>query len=487
MKKAFLILSLAALSLSAAAKVELPSFFSDNMVLQQQTNAAIWGTATPGKKVTISTGWSGTKTVVTADSKTGKWSTRIATPKAGGPYEITISDGEALTLSNVLIGEVWFCSGQSNMEMPFKGYGGQPNAGSAEYIMTAKASTPIRVCTINKCSSTKPLDSDSIKTEGWLVNGPRTAATASATAYWFALKLQAALDIPVGLLITDWGGSTIETWIDEQTLRSGFGNELNFSDLELDEVPNPRNFQSPCMLFNGQVNGLAPFTIGGMIWYQGESNRGRDEQYIRLQKAYVEMMRKLFQSPDAPFYFVQIAPYPYGEPDKWTSGYFCEAQQKSLDVIPNSGMAVTIDAGEYGTIHPSNKKAVGDRLAYLALAKTYGMEYIDAVAPTYKETKPGKGIAGNSDLNYLEVFFNVGPDGMSPMGREVGGFEIAGEDKVFHPAKAIMGNRNSFRVWSEEVPEPVAVRYCFRNWGVGTVFNNYGIPAAPFRTDDWKL
>lgn len=483
MKKTLLILSLAALSLSAAAKVELPQFIGDNMVLQQQTNAAIWGTAAPGKKVTVAPSWTTSKTVVTADAKTGKWSARIATPKAGGPYEITISDGEALTISNILIGEVWFCSGQSNMEMPFKGYGGQPNAGSADYIMTAKASTPIRVCNIDKKSSPKPLDT--VTTPGWQLNGPETAANASATAYWFALKLQAALGIPVGLIISDWGGSSIETWIDEQTLRSGFGNELNFSDLELETVPNPRNYQSPCMLFNGQVKGLAPYTIGGMIWYQGETNRGRCEQYIRLQKAYVEMMRGLFQSPDAPFYFVQIAPYPYGDPDGWASGYFCEAQQKSLEVIPNSGMAVTVDAGEYGTIHPSNKKAVGDRLAYLALTQTYGMKGIEAVAPTYKGMKIGK---KKDDTAFINVSFNVGPDGMSPMGREVTGFEIAGADKVFHPAKAVMaGDRASFDVWSDEVKEPVAVRYCFRNWGVGTVFNNYGIPAAPFRTDDWAL
>ena len=477
MKKTLLILSLAVLSLSAAAKVELPQFIGDNMVLQQQTNAAIWGTAAPGKKVTVAPSWTTSKTVVTADAKTGKWSARIATPKAGGPYEITISDGEALTISNILIGEVWFCSGQSNMEMPFKGYGGQPNAGSAEYIMSAKASTPIRVCTIERYSSTRPMET--VKTEGWLVNGPETAANASATAYWFALKLQAVLDIPVGLLITDCGGSAIETWINEETLRKGFCGELDFSG-----SPN-RNNQKPCLLFNGQVKPLIPFTFKGMLWYQGESNRGRNEQYTRLQAAYVQMMRDLFQVPQAPFYFVQIAPYPYGAPEKWDSGYFCEAQQKSLDVIPNSGMAVTVDAGEYGTIHPSNKKVVGDRLAYLALTQTYGMKGIEAVAPTYKEMKTGEKKDGSK---YINVSFNVGPDGMSPMGAEVSGFEIAGADKVFHPAKAMMaGDRASFDVWSDEVKEPVAVRYCFRNWSVGTVFNNYGIPAAPFRTDDWAL
>ena len=479
MKKAFLILCLAALSLGAAAKVELPAFIGDNMVLQQQTSAAIWGTASPGKKVTIAPSWTVSKTVVTADSKTGKWSARIATPKAGGPYEIEISDGEALKISNVLIGEVWYCSGQSNMEMPFKGYGSQPNTGSAEVIMTAKPSTPIRSCTINKCSSKTP--QETVQTDGWKVNSPEMVANTSATAYWFALKLQAAIDVPVGLLITDWGGSTIEAWINEETIRGGFGSEFDLSILTDEaELKGSQLNQRPCVLYNGQVHALAPYTIGGMIWYQGESNRGRCEQYTRLQTAYVEMMRRLFESPEAPFYFVQIAPYNYGEPDAWHSGYFYEAQQKTLETIPNSGMAVTVDAGEWGTIHPCNKKAVGERLAYLAMTQTYGMKGIEAVAPTYREMK----VEGSK----IRVTFNVGPDGMAPMGREVSGFEIAGSDKVFHPAKAMLANdRKSFNVWSDEVAEPVAVRYCFRNWGTGTVYNNYGIPAAPFRTDDWQL
>lgn len=482
MRKAFLILGLALLSLSAMAKVELPAFFSDNMVLQQQTQAAIWGTATPGSKVTVSPSWTASRTVVTADVRSGKWMTRIATPKAGGPYDIVISDGESVKLSNVLIGEVWFCSGQSNMEMPFKGYRSQPNAASAEIIMTAKASTPIRMCTIEKCSSAKPVET--VKTAGWQVNAPEAVSNTSATAYWFALKLQAALDVPVGLLITDWGGSSIETWMDEKTIRGGFESEFDLSYLGLDVNPEADKHKKPCLLFNGQVNPLIPFTFKGMLWYQGETNRGRCEQYVRLQAAYVKMMRELFQVPDAPFYFVQIAPYAYGAPEKWDIGYFYEAQQKSLDVIPNSGMAVTVDAGEYGTIHPNNKKVVGDRLAYLALSKTYDIKGMDPVAPTYKSMKTGE----KDGRAYIDVSFNVGPDGLSPMGAEVSGFEIAGADKVFHPAKAILNGDNvSFKVWSDEVKAPVAVRYCFRNWGVGTVYNNYGIPAAPFRTDDWNL
>ena len=479
MKKTLLLLSLMALTFSASAKIELPAFIGDNMVLQQQTSAAIWGTATPGRKVTITPSWAGAGTVVKADPKTGKWSARIATPAAGGPYEIVLSDGEELKISNVLIGEVWFCSGQSNMELPFKGYGSQPNAGCAEVIVTAKSSTPIRSCIINRNASKTPVEK--VPTRGWKENTPDEVAEISATAYWFALKLQAALDIPVGLLISDWGGSTIEAWIDEETLRSGFGSEFDLSFLADDsEFQEGVREKMPCLLFNGQVSALAPYTIAGMLWYQGESNRDRCEQYVRLQTAYVEMMRRLFEVPDAPFYFVQIAPYNYGAPDAWDSGYFYEAQQKTLETIPNSGMAVTVDVGDNYVIHPSDKKTVGDRLAYLALTQTYGFKCIDAVAPTYKSVEFSDGKA--------RVTFNVGPDGLSPMDRVVSGFEIAGADKVFHPAKAVRAYDGiSFKVWSDEVPEPVAVRYCFRNWSVGTVYNNYGIPAAPFRTDDWQL
>ena len=475
-------LSIIVIALSGAsglwAKVTLPSFFSDNMVLQRNTDAAIWGWTDTGGKVTITTTWTGVKFTATPD-KDGKWMTRIQTPEAGGPYKIIISDGdksEKLELNNVLIGEVWFCSGQSNMEMPVKGYGGQPAEGGADFIMRAKAKTPIRICDITRKASLTPLQ----KCEGsWLENTPEAVGPTSATAYFFASKLQEIIDVPVGIIVSCWGGSTIETWINRETLASKFSSEFDLSFLDGDELVGTQ-FQTPCTLFNGQVAPLVPYTLGGMIWYQGESNRGRSEQYIRLQKAYVEMMRDLFESPDAPFYFVQIAPYPYGDPDGWTSGYFCEAQRKSLDVIPNSGMAATLDIGEYGTIHPCKKQEVGNRLAYLAAVKHYGVKGIDPDAPAYESVafEDGKAI----------VKFKVADRSLSPAGVDVEGFEIAGADKVFHPAVGHVQNwGDKVVVSSPDVPEPVAVRYCFRNWGVGALFNNYGIPVGPFRTDDWDL
>ena len=479
MKKLIIILALALVGTSwAGAKVTLPSFFSDNMVFQQNTEAAIWGCTDSGKKVTITATWSDDKVTVTPD-KDGKWSTRIHTPAAGGPYEVTISDGEKTVLHNVLVGEVWFCSGQSNMEMPVRGFNGQPVEGSLETILGAKPETPIRMCTIQKRASLTPVTECA---GSWQENTPEAVAEASAAAYFFAQKVQEQIGVPVGILISDWGGSTIETWMDRETLASNFKGEFDLGFLDGTEFPKGRvQYQLPATLFNGQVNPLVPFTFKGMIWYQGESNRGRAEQYVRLQKEYVAMMRRLFENPDAPFYFVQIAPYPYGNPDGFDSGYLCEAQAKSLDVIPHSGMAATLDIGEYGTIHPCKKQEVGYRLAYLALVNDYGFKGINPVSPTLESVKFENGTA-------VLTLKTGDRQGLAPGGVEIEGFEIAGADKVFFPASAHVQNWNNVVIVSSpDVPNPVAVRYGFRNWFIGTLSNGYGIPVGPFRTDDWKL
>ena len=464
----------AAACIDASAKVTLPSFFSDNMVFQQNSRAAVWGWTDTGKKVTIQPSWASKKTVAVPDSN-GKWSASIQTPSAGGPYTVTISDGEKVVLRNVLVGEVWLCSGQSNMEMPMKGFRGQPVEGASDLILSAKPGLPIRMCTIKRNASLSPVD----KCEGsWTENTPEAVASTSATAYFFALKLQEVLGVPVGLLITNWGGSTIESWIDRETIGSRFPGEFDLSFLDSGELPEKKH-QTPCTLFNGQVNPLIPFCFKGMLWYQGESNRGRADQYLRLQQEYVAMMRRLFNNPDAPFYYVQIAPYKYGDPDHFTSGYLCEAQQKALELIPHSGMATTTDTGEFGCIHPRKKKEVGFRLAYNALVGEYGLKGINPVAPTYESVKfeGGKAI----------VTMKADKQGLSPWGRDVTGFDLAGSDMVFHPATGRVTSHNTIEVSSPDVPEPAAVRYCFRNWSEGNLASSWGFPAGPFRSDDWDL
>ena len=454
------------------AKVTLPSFFSDNMVFQQNERVAIWGWTDTGRKVTVSATWSDEKATA-APGADGKWMVRLQTPAAGGPYEVTVSDGEKTVLHNVLVGEVWYCSGQSNMTMQVKGFAGQPVVGSADAILSAKPEVPIRMCTVERTASLKQLK----HTRGsWKENTPEAVAGTSAAAYFFARRLQETLGIPVGILISNWGGSTIEAWIDEPTIRGKFDGEFDLDFLSGTKLPEKQH-QTPCTLFNGQVHPLIPFTFKGIIWYQGEANRKRPDQYIRLQKEYVAMMRNLFENPEAPFYFVQIAPYRYDDPDSFDLGFFCEAQRKSLDVIPRSGMAPTLDIGAFGTVHPSHKIEVGDRLAYLALVNDYGVKGIDPFSPTYKsvEFKDGKAV----------VTMEVGPLGLAPIGENLTGFELAGEDRVFHPAIG-RAKGNTVTVSSPEVPNPVALRYGFRNWAVGTLFNNFGVPAGPFRTDDWK-
>lgn len=469
---------------SAQAKVSLPSFFSDNMVLQQQADVAFWGTTDKGAaRVKICPSWTKRKYSVKA-SEDGKWFLRIPTPEAGGPYSISFNDGEKTVIRNVLLGEVWFCSGQSNMEMPMKGFRSQPVQGSTEVIISAKASTPIRMCTIERHASMVPLDT----TKGvWKENTPMAVANTSAVAYFFAMRIQSVLDVPVGLLITEWGGTPIEAWMNRETIEKDFGDEFDLSFLGGDTLPEKAD-KLPCTLFNGQVAPLAPFTFKGMLWYQGESNRKRPEQYVRLQPAYVQMMRSLFQNPDAPFYFVQIAPYKSVHPENTTIPIFCEAQEKTLALIPNSGMAATVDIGEYGTIHPCRKKEVGDRLALLALTKTYGIRSavegsssykenvgIDAESPSFKEAVFKDGMA--------IVTMNVGKLGLSPIGQDLDGFELAGEDGIFHPATGIVKDRYYVEVTSPAVPSPVVVRYCFHNWSRGTLYNCFGLPALPFRSD----
>lgn len=456
------------------AKVILPPVIGDNMVLQQQTSAAIFGKAEPGRKVSVKTSWNRKTVRTVADDKTGKWLVYVQTPAAGGPYEITISDGDKTVLHDVLIGEVWFASGQSNMEMTMKGYTSQPIVDGTKYIVSAKASRPIRICNIKHHSSTSVQDSCAGR---WNKNTPNAVTETSATAYFFADALQNTLDIPVGIIVSSWGGSSIEAWIKREVV------EKEYPHIDLGHLdglhPVKSAFKDPCLLYNGQVAPLIPFTFKGIIWYQGESNRRRAQEYIRLQRSYVKMMREAFRVPDAPFYCVQIAPFPYENGRSTHSGYFCEAQQKSVEGIEHAGYVTTTDIGEYGVIHPRRKQEVGQRLAWLALQKDYGMDAIDAVAPKYKgvEFRDGKG--------YVEM--EAGDKGLSPKGADIPGFEIAGPDHRFVPAKATLDSKCAVVVWSDDVPEPVAVRYCWRNWCVGGLYNNFGIPAGPFRTDDWPL
>lgn len=454
----------------AHAKVVLPSVLADNMVLQQQSDVNLWGKAAPGRTVTVTTTWSkqAYKTRVAADSS---WTVAVKTPVAGGPYEVTISDGDKLTLSNVLIGEVWFCSGQSNMEMPMRGFDRQPLCdGSNDVIAHAKSSTPLRMFII---------DSD---TEGrwqrqwartpqqdlkgrWCTNTPENVEVTSAAAYYFAQYLQDVLDVPVAVIVSTLGGSRIEPWMSDDALAKPVDEKV-------------QQHVTPHVLYNAKVAPLTKFAVKGFIWYQGEANVNQASEYGDLMKAMVKDWRAKWNNPNAPFYFVEIAPYDYGNPNETKSALLREQQQRAAREIPNAAMISILDAGAPNFIHPVNKKVVGSRLALQALGYTYGKKGFGYEQPMYKdcEIKDGK------------IYINVtgAVRGLCPMWTSLKGFEIAGSDRVFHPAFAEIETKSCrLAVSSKDVPEPVAVRYCFKNYAEASVFNIYGLPLAPFRTDKW--
>ena len=461
-------------ALMVQAKVELPSVFSDNMVLQQNTSAAIWGKARPNSKIVITSTWSKAKTIAVADND-GKWSTQVDTPKAGGPYEMTFNDGEKVTLKNILIGEVWICSGQSNMAQPMKGYMGQPTALAADYITEARPETPIRSCNLENHLSLTAQDECPAK---WYIHDPVGVAEASAAAYFFAQKIYKQLRIPVGIINVSWGGTPIEAWMNPEVLKSKFSDEVNIKHLYNMPLPETDPQEAAGVLYNGMLHSVIPFTAKGFLWYQGCHNRCEHELYKKLQPAFVQMLREEWKNEDMPFYFTQVAPFKYEDPDARDTGYMMWAQAQTLEMIPNSGMATTHDTGEFDCIHPANKKAVGDRLAFLALTRDYGMKGIDAEAPMPTNFTFKEGAAF--------VTFNCGEMGLAPINVELEEFELAGEDKTFYPAKAtIQDDQKSIKVTSPEVANPVAVRYGMKNWSKATLFNNFGIPASPFRSDNW--
>jgi len=448
------------------AEVNLPAVFCDNMVLQQQTEVAIWGKATKNAIVKVSTSWNN-KSYSSKVASDGKWKLKVATPKAGGPYEITISDGKALKLKNVLIGEVWVCSGQSNMEMPMKGFKNQPIAGSSDAV--ALSTNPnIRLFTVKRATSLEPLDNF---TGDWKVCIPENVYEFSATAYYFGLTLNKALNCPIGLINTSWGGTRIEPWISEMGCK-------NFDWVKIPEKKPVENLsqQTPTVLYNAMINPIVGYGMRGAIWYQGESNRNEPQNYQKLMPGLIENWRSLWGIGEFPFYFVQIAPFDYG-PSGLNSAYLREAQLKASTAIKNIGMACIMDIGEKDCIHPAAKETGSKRLALLALSQTYGIKGIACLSPVLKEMKATEGV--------VKLTFENAPNGFTSYGKELGCFEVAGANKRFFPAKAFI-TATGITVFSPLIAEPIAVRYAFKDFIVGDLFSTDGLPVSSFRTDEWE-
>lgn len=464
-KSLFLTLFLFGIFINVTAEIKLPAFFSSEMVLQQQTTAKIWGKAEPNKKVTLFTGWN-LKTYKTTADNNGDWALSFTTTKAGGPYTMVISDGKAVTLSNILLGEVWLCSGQSNMEMPVKGFQGQPTEGSNMDILRS-ANSQIRLFTVKKDANVAP---QTDVTGRWEEAMPISVRDFSATGYYFGRLLQESLKVPVGLIASSWGGSSIEAWMTKEML-TDFPEAIIPKTKEDIKTPN----QTPTVLYQAMIHPLVGMPIKGVIWYQGESNRNRYKTYAPMFKSMTEGWRKAWNQKDTiPFYFCQIAPFGYK--DGANSALVREAQANAAKE-PYTGMAVLMDVGEENCIHPAKKREAGERLALLALNKTYRNTGITCESPVYKniEIKDGE----------ITVNFDGAPLGLFAKNGESKLFMVAGEDKVFYPAQARV-NRNRVIVKCKDVTNPVAVRYAFENFVVGDLFSTEGLPVSSFRSDDWE-
>lgn len=452
-------------ALHSSAAIRLPAIIADNMVLQQRSDVPLWGSASHDATVYVITSWDH-KAYTTPADHAGHWRITVRTPAAGGPYEISFSDGKKLVLKNILIGEVWVCSGQSNMEISLKGYANQPVL-NANDILADAYDPQLRLFHVQRAVSNAPVDDCK---GAWEVSSPGSAASFSAVGFQFAKKLQEILKVPVGIIEASWGGTPIEAWMDKESLRAFPAVK---TPVENDTAKADR--LRPTCLFNGMIAPVAGFGIKGFIWYQGETNVPHPSGYDQLMNAMISEWRKLWGRDTLPFYYVQIAPWKYTA-NRDSVALLREAQQKAQSEIPHTGMAVSIDAGNEFTIHPPDKTVISKRLLYWALGDAYGEKGIAYLSPYYKSMKK----TGST----IAVSFSDAPNGFTSFDKEITGFEIAGADHVFHPAQAKIF-RNTIQVHSDEVPDPVAVRYAFRDWVTGNLYNTAGLPVAPFRTDDW--
>jgi sialate O-acetylesterase len=664
LKAFFPVLFLTLISCQNNSNLKLPSLIGDNMILQQKTNAKLWGKATPGKKISVSASWNANGQVKAGDD--GKWAVVIPTPKAGGPYTITISAKDtSVVIRNVLIGEVWFCSGQSNMEMPMEGWPPVDTIMHSAETLSSASIPEIRLFNVLKKISGEPLEDC---TGRWEVSSPVTAGPFSATAYFFGRKLYSELHVPIGLIESAWGGTPSESWTSSATLEETgeFISEINaikesaplqvdyqtwlnslaqielnpggnglwknldlndekislpdFNDGEWPAMALPSQFEkiigefdgavwfrknvelthemagkdlvlslgpiddmdrtyfngelvgstevsgmwqadrnydipgslvkngintisvrvldtqggggiygrpekmklslkrdikvsvplwgdwkyqpvaelsgskiyifdftkneflsrkrpvalgpgSPSVLYNGMVNPVLPYQIRGAIWYQGESNVGRAEQYSKIFPAMIQNWREAWGIKDFPFYFVQIAPYIYSGLDSAESVLLRESQEKALK-LTNTGMVATFDITTVMNIHPPFKKEVGERLALLALNNDYGLKNL-CIGPVYKSIS----VEGNVAKLHFE---NVG-EGLISKNKDLSEFEIAGDDGKYMKAEAKIVN-SEVLVYSNAVARPISVRYCWRNGAEASLFNKSGFPAWQFRT-----
>lgn len=478
---AAVILSVATIGASRA-DVVVPGLFNDHMVLQRDITLPVWGTASPNEKVTITLGKR--KVSTTADAA-GNWRVRLNPLPAGGPYEMTIAGNNTITIKDVLIGEVWICSGQSNMARKVnKAANSKQEAAAANYPRIRLFSVPREIAN----EPTKTLGGS------WQVCSPQTAAKFSAVGYYFGLDLHKVLDVPIGLIASAVGGTPAESWTAQAALEADPDFKPIFELWERlltqGEAPKkpgakkPRrtaaelrkSAQRPCVLYNGMIHPLMPYAIRGVIWYQGEANAPRAYLYHKLLSTMIRSWRTEWGQGDFPFLIVQLANYQIRQKEPYVSDWaeLREAQLMTLSV-PKTGMAVAIDIGDPKDIHPRNKQEVGRRLALAARAIVYGHK-IPYSGPIYDSMK----IEGDK----IRIRFKHVDGGLQAKGGALKSFGIAGRDRKFVDAEAVIDGDTAV-VSSSMVAQPVAVRYGWADAPECNLYNGAGLPASPFRTDNW--
>ena len=467
-----------AMSLSLQAQpLQLSHLFTDHAVLQRETTVPVWGWGTPGAKVEVSASWNGVKAVAkVADD--GSWSVVLPTGEAGGPYTLSVKCGkESLSVNDIALGEVWICSGQSNMEMPIQGFGFQEIEGATEAILAApETAAQVRVFDIKTPKKTSPeKDVDA----HWAYTDGAVTAQTSAVGYFFARRLTKSLGVPVGIIVNAWGGSRIEPWMTNDMINaSGITAEDRKAIDAIEEKPD-RWPETPELIWNGRVAPIVGYAAKGILWYQGCSNIGQN-CYDKLQAQMVRSWRAAW-GRELPFIYTLLAPYEHGDADGRWRPHFVETQLNTEKLIDNAWAICTETLGNKVTVHPSKKKEVADMMVLRALQSVYGIyPGVSMELPKLKDVVYEAD--GTVKVTLTEVWSNLG----SISGRDVTGFELAGEDRQFHLAQAqIDWDGQTIVVKCADVPHPIAVRYAFRNWMGANLAKSNGIPVPPFRSDDW--
>lgn len=458
------------------ADITLPKFFSDHMVLQQNADFPVWGVAEPNQTLVVRfNGWEAGTTA----GVDGKFCVSIKTPSAGGPYRLEVADADntiGVILDDVMVGEVWLCAGQSNMAWPV-----EKSDDAAAEILSANNYNQIRLFTVEVHAADQPQE-DVAKANPWAICSADNVKDFSAVAFFFGRDLARTLEgTPIGLIDASWGGTRCEAWCSQQSLN--LAPELGPLLEYWSEIESPKDRNRPGNLFNGMISPLVRYPIKGVIWYQGEANVGRGKQYGTLLPTLITDWRRQFGNEILPFYFVQLAPYRYSNfpiealPEVW------DAQLKTVKTVANVAMATTMDLGNISELHPKNKQGVGKRLAMLALADTYQSTLATATVngPVYDSM--------SIDGPAVRIQFHNSGEGLKNISKcdPIESFLVCGDDEVFYPANVTEIGEDWVEIVSPDVRSPVAVRYCWDDTAASLLGNSDGLPAFPFRTDNFRL